>query len=42
MASFGNEVRLALRRLARTPFFTSIVVLTLGVGIGANSAILPS
>ena len=39
MASFGNEVRLALRRLARTPFFTGIVILTLGVGIGANSAI---
>jgi len=29
-----------LRRLIRFPMFTSVVVLTLGIGIGANSAIL--
>lgn len=30
--------RLVLRRLARTPVFTLIAAVTLGVGIGANSA----
>jgi predicted permease len=31
--------RRVFRRLARTPLFTSVAVLTLGVGIGANAAI---
>jgi len=33
------STRLTLRRLARTPAFTATTVLTLAIGIGANSAI---
>ncbi|HEV8146423.1 MAG TPA: ABC transporter permease [Bryobacteraceae bacterium] len=34
-----TQVRLVGRRLARTPMFTFITLLTLAIGIGANSAI---
>ncbi len=34
-----QELRLSLRRLRRAPAFSVIVILTLGVGIGANTAI---
>ncbi len=39
MRSFGNELKLVLRRLKRSPLFTAMAVITLAVGIGANSAI---
>ena len=34
-----RNLKLALRTLARTPFVTVVAVLSLGLGIGANSAI---
>ena len=37
--SVFSDVRIALRSLRRAPGYTAVVVLTLGLGIGANSAI---
>ena len=39
MGSFGNQLRQVVRRLVRTPMFSLIVLITLAVSVGANTAI---
>ncbi|MGZ4732912.1 MAG: ABC transporter permease [Terriglobales bacterium] len=39
MSSFGRNLRLALRQLARNPGFAATVIVTLALSIGANTAI---
>src|SRR2546426_6507287 len=39
METFATQLRQVLRRLARAPMFAAVALLTLAVGIGANTAI---
>ncbi|HOL71421.1 MAG TPA: hypothetical protein PKW45_08230, partial [Bryobacteraceae bacterium] len=34
-----SDIRFALRTLARSPLLTAVVILSLGLGVGANTAI---
>ncbi len=39
MQSFMNQLKQVLRRLARTPMFTVITLITLAAGVGANTVV---
>ncbi|MEA2539804.1 MAG: putative transport system permease protein [Acidobacteriaceae bacterium] len=39
MASFDDQLKQVLRRLSRAPLFTAITLVTLAVGVGANTVI---
>jgi predicted permease len=39
MTSFGDQLKQVLRRLSRAPLFTAITLITLAVGVGANTVI---
>ena len=39
MAMFSDQLKQVLRRLGRAPLFTAITLLTLAIGVGANTVI---
>jgi predicted permease len=39
MGTLGQDVRYGLRMMGRSPGFTAVVILVIGVGIGANAAL---
>jgi len=39
MTSFWQDIRFSLRMIAKAPGYAAIVILTLALGIGANSTI---
>jgi predicted permease len=39
MGTFSDQLRQVLRRLGRAPLFTMVTLITLGVGVGANTVI---
>src|SRR5580700_9529331 len=39
MAMFSDQLRQVLRRLGRAPLFTAITLLSLAIGVGANTVI---
>src|SRR3984885_13919252 len=39
MAMFNDQLRQVLRRLSRAPLFTAVTLITLAVGVGANTVI---
>jgi predicted permease len=39
MGMFGDQIRQVFRRLGRAPLFTIVTLITLGVGVGANTVI---